>query len=118
MLSTNWFGTALVVLTCASAWADLPPDLGSPLLPPEEHYRLDVRYIPEAGRIVGNGTIRLKNSTQQTLSRIRLAWDGKQPGDLEVTLGDKPAPFRGFTRAAGIRTARAWLLDLHTSKAI
>ena len=90
-----WFGAGLVLFTWSSAWAEGLPDLASPLQPPEEHYRLDVRYIPEAGRIEGSGTIRLKNTTRQALSRLRLAWDGKQPGDLEVTLGGQPALLRG-----------------------
>ena len=95
MLRMKLLGAGVVLLTWSSAWAQRPPDLGSPLRPPEEHYRLDVRYISEAGRIEGSGTIRLKNTTQQALSRLRLAWDGKEPDDLEVTLGAKPAPLRG-----------------------
>ena len=95
MLRISYLSAVLIVTAWSSLWGQNLPDLGSPYRPPEEHYRLDVRYVIESGRFEGSGTIRVKNTTQQPLRKLRLSWDGKQPGDLEVTLGAKPVLLRG-----------------------
>lgn len=81
-------------MTWCSALAQMPVELGAPLEPPEEHYRLDVRYVPETGRIECNGTIRVKNTTRQELPTLRLSCDGKEPSDLKITLKEEAAKLR------------------------
>lgn len=93
-MKAKWLAAGAVIATCCAALAQVPVELGEPLTPPEEHYRLNVRYVPEKGRIEGNGTIRVKNTTQYELRRLRLAWSGKEPSDLKITVRERPVELR------------------------
>lgn len=84
-----------VSLAAWTAFAQRPEGLQSPLESPEEHYRIEVRYDPEASRLDGSGAVRLKNTTGQPLHRLGLSWSHAQAGGLEVTLGGRAVALRG-----------------------
>jgi tetratricopeptide (TPR) repeat protein len=86
---------AVLMLAGSSVAAEEAPWLRSPLHPPEEHYRLDVRYQPEAATLAGSGVVRLKNTTGQPLRRLAWQWEGTAADEFDVTLDGHAVPLSG-----------------------
>jgi hypothetical protein len=122
------FGFILLFTTLGMARTEF----WAPVVPPRAHYSVDVKFVPDPGRLEGTETIRFRNDTRRPIGRIMLQWFGdvlrvkangvpieRAPGKYSVALFDLPQDLRpGGEVTLAIEFGAAWKLDAKKGNAL
>jgi tetratricopeptide (TPR) repeat protein len=122
------FGFILLFTTLGMARTEF----WAPVVPPRAHFSVDVKFVPDPGRLEGTETIRFRNDMRRPIGRIMLQWFGdvlrvkvngvpaeRAPGKYSVALFDLPQDLRpGGEVTLTIDFGAAWKLDAKKGSAI